>query len=88
MSITATVTTGALSRLLGRQALGWTAAAALGAGSGYYAGTGGLEAGQAVTTRPAAAVSPLKAAPRSTMPDLVPATLDQPALVEPQPPAS
>jgi hypothetical protein len=87
MSITATVSTAAAaaSRLLGRQALGWTAAAALGAGSGYYAGSGGLESGHTIAVRPAAT---LQGAPRPTALDLVPATLDQPALVEPQPPAS
>ncbi len=86
MSLAITLSTGAaaVSRLIGRQALGWTAAAALGAGSGYYAGSGGLETGHAIAP-PSAAV---KVAPRAPAADLVPATLDQPAPAEPQPPAS
>ena len=40
----------AASRLLGRGVLGWTVAAAVGAGSGYYAGS----TGHAAAARPAA----------------------------------
>lgn len=86
MSLAATLSAGAAAgtRILGRSAFGWTLAAAVGAGSGYYAGSAGHESGHAEAAPPAVR---LQSAPPAAS-DLKPATLDAPAVVEPQPPAS
>lgn len=68
----------AATRLLGRGVVGWTVAAAVGAGSGYYAGS----AGHAAAARPAA-VAATAALPAS---DLQTETPDAAARAEPLPP--
>ncbi len=68
----------AATRLLGRGAVGWTLAAAVGAGSGYYAGS----AGHAVAAPPAQPV----AIPALAGSDLQTEPPAPSALAEPLPP--
>lgn len=70
--------TATATRMLGRGVVGWTVAAAVGAGSGYYAGS----AGHAVAARPAEP----PAIPALAGSDLQTDMPDPSAQVEPLPP--